>query len=100
MPHSFFLQRFGLSAHSQCHTWTGRCMQKSETDEWLMAQVARGRRECVEPLLRRHAGPMLSFLRRLVGDIHRSEELFQEVFLAVWVKRTQYEAGRAFRPWL
>lgn len=76
-------------------------MQRSnEPDEWLMSQVAKGRRECVEPLLRRHAGPLLAFIRHLVGDPHRSEELFQEVFLAVWVKRTQYEAGRPFRPWL
>jgi RNA polymerase sigma-70 factor, ECF subfamily len=74
--------------------------QRSEPDEWLMAQVAKGRRECVEPLLRRHAGPLLAFLRHLVGDPHRGEELFQEVFLTVWVKRAQYEAGRPFRPWL
>lgn len=72
----------------------------SEPDEWLMTQVAKGRRECVEPLLRRYAGPLLAFIRHLIGDPHRSEELFQEVFLAVWVKRGQYEVGRPFRRWL
>src|SRR5262249_26081006 len=73
---------------------------RNDPDEWLMAQVARGRRECVEPLLRRHAGPLLAFIRHMVGNPHRSEELFQEVFLALWLKRAQYEPGRPFRPWL
>jgi RNA polymerase sigma-70 factor (ECF subfamily) len=36
----------------------------------------------------------------MVGDHHRSEELFQEVFLAVWTKRDQYEFPRPFRSWL
>lgn len=33
-------------------------MNKSlESDEWLMGQVAQGRRECVPPLVRRYASP-------------------------------------------
>src|SRR5262249_48602582 len=39
-------------------------------------------------------------IRRMVGDLHRSEELFQEVFLAVWAKRRQYQHPRPFKPWL
>lgn len=73
---------------------------RSERDEWLMAQVTLGKREHVAPLVRRYAGPLLSFIRHLVRDPHRSEELFQEVFLTVWLKRAQYEIGRPFRPWL
>src|SRR5262245_49892609 len=64
---------------------------KQERDEWLMGQVALGKRECLEPLVRRYASPLLTFIRRMVGDAHRSEELFQDVFLAVWNKRTQYQ---------
>jgi RNA polymerase sigma-70 factor (ECF subfamily) len=71
-----------------------------ERDEWLMARVARGQPELLEWLLRRHASPLLTFIRRMVGDRHRSEELFQEVFLAVWLKRHQYEYPRPFKPWL
>lgn len=71
-----------------------------DQDEWLMAQVAGGQRELLEPLLRRYASPLLTFIRRMVGDAHRSEELFQEVFLAVWVKRKQYQFPRPFKPWL
>ena len=71
-----------------------------DRDEFLMAQAARGRPELLERLLRRHATPLLTFIRRMVGDPHRSEELFQEVFLAVWCKRRQYDYPRPFKPWL
>jgi RNA polymerase sigma-70 factor (ECF subfamily) len=71
-----------------------------ERDEWLMAQVAEGKRDKLEPLLRRHATPLLTFIHRMVGDRHRAEEHFQEVFLAVWVKRATYKFPRPFKPWL
>jgi RNA polymerase sigma-70 factor (ECF subfamily) len=72
----------------------------AERDEWLMAQVAFGRADLLEYLVRRHAGGLLTFLARMIGDRHRAEELFQEVFLAVWLKRKQYQHPRPFRPWL
>lgn len=71
-----------------------------ERDEWLMAQVARGERQCLEPLVRRYASPLLTFIHRMTGDHHRSEELFQEVFLKVWTKRHTYNPDRPFKPWL
>jgi RNA polymerase sigma-70 factor (ECF subfamily) len=74
--------------------------QNQDRDEWLMGQVATGKREHLEPLIRRYAGPLLTFIRQMVGDRHRSEELFQEVFLAVWAKRDQYQFPRPFKAWL
>src|SRR5438477_10422344 len=71
-----------------------------DRDEWLMARAAHGERDCLEVLVRRHATRLLTFIERMAGDRHRAEELFQEVFLAVWVKRGQYEFPRPFRPWL
>src|SRR6266571_9373160 len=73
---------------------------RQERDEWLMAQVALGKRDHLEPLVRRYASPLLTFIQRMVGDAHRSEELFQDVFLAVWSKRRQYQFPRPFKPWL
>ena len=70
---------------------------RQERDEWLMAQVALGKRDHLEPLVRRYASALLTFIRRMVGDAHRSEELSQEVFLAIWKKRRQYEFPRPFR---
>ena len=70
------------------------------SDEDLMREVARGRTNPLETLVRRHAVHLMTFLSRMVGDRHRAEELFQEVFLAVWLNRHQYDPERAFRPWL
>jgi RNA polymerase sigma-70 factor (ECF subfamily) len=72
----------------------------ADRDEWLMARVALGERAPLETLVRRYAGPLVSFLARMVRDTHKGEELFQEAFLAVWVKRRQYEFPRPFKPWL
>src|SRR6266851_1783579 len=74
--------------------------QGPDHEEWLMAQVARGKREALEPLIRRYASPLLTFIQQMIRDRHRSEELFQEVFLAVWVKRRQYAFPRPFKAWL
>jgi RNA polymerase sigma-70 factor (ECF subfamily) len=71
-----------------------------DSDEWLMGQVALGKREYLAPLVRRYSSPLLTFIDRMLGDRHRAEELFQEVFLAVWVKRKQYRFPRTFRSWL
>ena len=75
-------------------------LAKPGSDEWLMQAVAQGRREYVATLLRRYANPLLTFIQRMIGDRHRAEELFQEVFLAVWTRRKSYDYGRPFRPWL
>jgi RNA polymerase sigma-70 factor (ECF subfamily) len=69
-------------------------------DEELMRRVAEGNREAMGPLLRRYASSLLTFLRRMTGDGHRAEELFQEAFLAIWQHRGRYEYPRPFRPWL
>ncbi|MBI3409683.1 MAG: sigma-70 family RNA polymerase sigma factor [Planctomycetes bacterium] len=75
-------------------------MDEPSRDEALMAEVARGKRAALEPLVRRYATALLTFIRRMTGDHHRGEELFQEVFLAVWRNRRQYEPRRPFKPWL
>jgi RNA polymerase sigma-70 factor (ECF subfamily) len=72
----------------------------AERDEFLMSRVAEGASDLLEFLVRRHAVGLLTFLARMTGDHHRAEELFQEVFLAVWLKRRQYQYPRPFRPWL
>ncbi|NLE59211.1 MAG: RNA polymerase sigma factor [Planctomycetes bacterium] len=74
------------------------CSAKS--DEWLMSDVVDGCSESLEPLVRRYANPLLTFIRRMVNHPQQSEELFQDVFLAVWKHRRQYDRGRRFKPWL
>lgn len=73
---------------------------QSASDEWLMGQVRSGQSECLEPLVRRYAHSLLTYLERMSGDRHRAEDLFQDVFLAVWAKRQTYRFPRRFRSWL
>lgn len=73
---------------------------RRETDERLMQRTARGERAALTMLMRRHANGVLTFLRRMTGDEHQSEELFQDVFLAVWTARRRYAYPRPFRSWL
>ena len=70
------------------------------SDEELMVRVAAGNRDAMDPLVRRYASPLLTFIRRMIGNWHRGEELFQEVFLDVWRHRRRYEYPRPFRAWL
>src|SRR5262245_44724874 len=70
------------------------------SDEALMTQVIEGSRGSLELLVRRHADALLTFLCRNLRNWHKAEELFQEVFLAVWAKRNQFDAQRPFKPWL
>jgi RNA polymerase sigma-70 factor (ECF subfamily) len=74
--------------------------EANPSDEWLMGQVARGRQEPLETLVRRYASSLLTYLERMVGNRDEAEELFQEVFLAAWSKRRTYKFPRTFRSWL
>ncbi len=68
-----------------------------QSDETLMTQVGQGQRDCLTVLMRRYATPLLTFICRMVGDRHRSEELFQDVFLAVWTGSRQYRYPLKFK---
>jgi RNA polymerase sigma-70 factor (ECF subfamily) len=69
-------------------------------DESLMRLVVAGDRGAMEALVRRFAGPLSAFVRKLTGDAHRGEELVQDAFFMLWQKRDRYAWPRPFKPWL
>ena len=71
-----------------------------ESSEDLMVRVGRGSAAALTELMRRFASPLLTFLQRMLHDRQQAEELWQEVFLAVWTHRYQYRYPDRFRPWL
>ena len=73
---------------------------QQQSDERLMQLVADDQREPLTILLRRHANGVLAFLVRMLGNRTLGEELFQDVFLAVWTSRQTYRFPRPFRAWL
>jgi RNA polymerase sigma-70 factor, ECF subfamily len=72
----------------------------SHADESLMRRVRLGEQEHMSILIRRFANQLLTFIRRLGVRPQAADEVFQEVFLAVWVHRRRYQPERNFKPWL
>jgi RNA polymerase sigma-70 factor, ECF subfamily len=66
----------------------------------LMERLQRGDAGACSALLD-DIGPSLTrFLRRRVADPHELEDVYQEVFMAIFEARHTYEPGRPFEPWL
>jgi len=51
-------------------------------------------------LIRRYERELYRYLARYLGDAAMAEDVFQNTFLQVHLKRGLYEEGRPFRPWL
>jgi RNA polymerase sigma-70 factor (ECF subfamily) len=74
---------------------------ETSTDEQLLLTYRdSGDREVFAELVHRYERELYSYLRRYLGDAEMAEDAFQAAFLQVHLKCQQFEAGRAFRPWL
>jgi RNA polymerase sigma-70 factor (ECF subfamily) len=69
-------------------------------DEQLMLRCRRGDEEAFAALVRRYERELYGYLRRYLGDNALAEDVFQNTFLQVHLKRSQYDEGRPVRPWL
>jgi RNA polymerase sigma-70 factor (ECF subfamily) len=70
------------------------------SDEDLLLRFCRGERETFGALVRRYEGELYGYLRRYLGDDALAEDVFQNTFLQLYIKRDLYEVGRPVRPWL
>jgi RNA polymerase sigma-70 factor (ECF subfamily) len=71
------------------------------TDEELLSRY----RETADPedfneLVRRYERELYRYLVRYLGDPSLADDVFQNTFLQVHLKRALYEEGRPVRPWL
>jgi RNA polymerase sigma-70 factor (family 1) len=69
-------------------------------DETLMKRAGTGHHRSFEALIRRYSSPLMTLIKRMIVNHHRSEEIFQDVVFSVWENRLQYEFPRPVRPWL
>src|SRR5580658_2664767 len=74
-------------------------VQAIELDTRLMLGLKQGEGACMD-LLRRHRGPVIQFLYRMVRNRAIAEELAQNVFMRVYRSRTTYEPTAKFTSWL
>jgi RNA polymerase sigma-70 factor (ECF subfamily) len=71
-----------------------------DSDEALMAQVARGDELAYRLLTRRHLPAMLGLARRILGNAADAEDVAQEAMLRVWTHAPRWQPLAAFRTWL
>lgn len=71
------------------------------SDEDLMHRYREsGRPDDYSTLVQRYERELYRYLARYLGDSALADDVFQNTFLQVHLKRGLYEAGRPFRPWL
>jgi len=71
------------------------------TDEELLSRYRdTGQPEDFNALVRRYQSELYRYLVRYMGDSALAEDVFQNTFLQVHLKRSLYEDGRPVRPWL
>lgn len=72
----------------------------SLSDEDVLAKLRDGDRDVFGALVRRYERELFGYLKRYLGDDELAADVFQNTFLAVFLKIDQYELGRPARPWL
>jgi RNA polymerase sigma-70 factor (ECF subfamily) len=70
-----------------------------DSDEVLMARVARGDEPAYRVLTRRHLPAMLGLARRILGNAADAEDVAQEAMLRVWIHAPRWQPLAAFRTW-
>lgn len=71
------------------------------TDEELLTRYRdEGRTEDFNALVRRYERELYRYLARYLGDTALADDVFQNTFLQVHLKKGLYEDGRPVRPWL
>lgn len=68
--------------------------QDHDLHDWLRA-VAAGDRRAFEALYRRTSAKLFGVCLRILGERGIAEEVLQDVYLTIWRKAGQYDAGRA-----
>jgi RNA polymerase sigma-70 factor, ECF subfamily len=75
-------------------------LERSRLRTRLMVRLQQGDVDACKELLN-DIGPSLTyFLRRRLADPQELEDVYQEVFMAIFEARHTYESGRPFEPWL
>jgi RNA polymerase sigma-70 factor (ECF subfamily) len=70
------------------------------TDEQLMLSVRNGHRQALDALVRRYEVELYRYLKRYVGDSALADDVFQNTFMQVFIKRGSFDPQRRFKPWL
>lgn len=75
-------------------------VRDERADEDLMLSLKHGDDSAFAELMRRHRGPIVNYVNRMIGDRDRAEDLAQEVFLRVYRHAGTYRVTARFTTWL
>ena len=70
------------------------------SDEELLTRLRAGEQDLFGQVVRRFQRELYAYLVRYTGDAQLAEDVFQNTFLQIHLKISQYEPGRPVRPWL
>jgi RNA polymerase sigma-70 factor (ECF subfamily) len=72
-----------------------------ESDDDLVARVARADHEACRRLVERHLDRIVAFAARVLGDRDEAEDVAQETFARLWTHAASWQPGGArFTTWL
>ncbi len=77
-----------------------RAPAMDDSDEALMARIARGDEPAFRVLARRHVPAAIRLARRILGNAAEAEDVAQEAMLRVWTHAPRWQPLAAFRTWL
>jgi len=72
----------------------------SASDQTLVAMSAKGDREALEALVKRHLKLIYSVAKRYVSDSDDAEDITQEVFVKIWKNLANYQPEKSFTNWI
>ena len=69
-------------------------------DEILLKRISRGDENAFEELYEKYSQPIFNFILRIIKDIHKSEEICQEVFLRVFTHAGKFKPTAKVSTWM
>ena len=78
----------------------GIMIKSNFSDEELIKRFQRGDRDSFNELVHRYKDRILNFLYRFMNDMDAAEDLAQETFLKVYIKKDSYREISKFSTWL
>lgn len=74
--------------------------ERSKLRALLMKRMQEGDSDACRALLDDVGPAVMQFLRKRMADPNELEDVYQEVFMALYEARRTYDPGRPFEPWL
>lgn len=71
-----------------------------DTDEALFARLCAGELRAFDALYARYEGPLLGFLRAMLGDSAEAEDALHDTFVSIMRERQAGVEVRCFRAWV